>query len=155
MRISAKCSSAVHVLMMIAMLPEHCKVTSEFLASSVGIHAVEVRKLLSSLKKAGIIDVVRGPGGATLKKDPKDITLLDIYGAVDSTSIDELIGVHSNPAQECPFGKNIGDVLAQPYAEISDAVREKMEDITLEQLIARLQKVEPTIYEQLCTGEME
>ena len=148
MRISVKCSSAVHVLLMIAVLPASYKITSDFLASSVGSNPVEIRKLLSSLKKAGIIDVNRGPGGAKLKKSPKDITLLDIYDAVDSASLDELIGVHSHPTLQCPFGKNIANLLAEPYAEISEAVREKMSAITLERLLTQLQKMEPTIYEQ-------
>lgn len=148
MRISVKCSSAIHVLLMIAVLPASYKITSEFLASSVGSNPVEIRKLLSSLKKAGIIDVTRGPGGAKLKKSPEDITLLDIYNAVDSASLDELIGVHSHPAPQCPFGKNISNLLEKPYAEISEAVREKMSAITLAQLLMQFLEMEPTIYEQ-------
>lgn len=147
MRVSIKCSSAVHILLMIAMLPSTYRITSEFLASSVGSNPVEIRKLLSSLKKAGIIEVVRGPGGATLKKDAKDITLLEIYNAVDPASLDELIGVHKHPEQQCPFGKNISRLLAEPYAEISDTVRQKMDSITLEQLCTRLHEIEPAFQE--------
>ena len=145
MRINIKCSSAVHILLMIAMLSDSTKITSEFLACSVGNNPVEVRKLLSDLKKAGIIQVARGPGGATLCKAPKDITLLDIMGAVDPKSLDDLIGIHKNPAEACPFGKNIGNLLTQPYREISDTVREKMQNITLEQLCNRLKEMEPTL----------
>ena len=147
MRINIKCSMAVHVLLMIAMLPNTQKVTSEFTASSVGSNPVEIRKLLSSLKKAGIIHVTRGPGGAVLTKEPKDITLLDIYSAVDPKSLDDLIGVHSHPAKQCPFGKNISRLLAEPYADISETVRRKMDSITLEQLCNRLKKMEPEIDE--------
>lgn len=147
MRISVKCSSAVHVLLIIAVLPAGWKITSEFLASSVGSNPVEIRKLLSSLKRAGMIDVTRGPGGATLKKKPEDITLFDIYDAVDSASLDDLIGVHNHPNQHCLFGRNIRSLLAEPYAEIGEAVRREMESITLEHLLARLQEIEPAIYE--------
>lgn len=145
MRVSIKCSSAVHMLLMIAMLPASRKATSEFLASSVGNNPVEIRKLLSSLKKAGIIDVARGPGGAVLMRKPEEITLLDIYSAVDSSSLDELIGVHSHPARQCLFGRNIASLLAEPYAEIGEAVRRKMAQITLEQLRIKLLEMEPTI----------
>lgn len=147
MRINIKCSSAVHILLMIAMLPDTTKTTSEFLASSVGSNPVEIRRLLSNLKKAGIIQVSRGTGGAVLIKEPKDITLLDIYYAVDPKSLHNLIGVHSHPTQECPFGKNITNLLAEPYAEISEAVRQKMATITLDQLCNRLGEIEPKIYE--------
>lgn len=149
MRINIKCSSAVHILLMLALLPDTYKITSEFLASSVGNNPVEIRKLLSSLKKADIIEVTRGLGGAKLKRSPKDITLLDIYSAVDSTPLDELIGVHAHPEKKCPFGRNISDVLEEPYAEIGDAVRKKMSSITLEQLCNRLCEIDPTAFESL------
>ena len=145
MRINIKCSSAIHVLLIIALMPEDVKVTSEFLSSSVGSNPVEIRRLLSSLKKAGIIDVARGPGGASLKKSPEDISLLDIYNAVDPTSLDNLIGIHNHPEPQCPFGKNINSLLSEPYAEISKTVREKMSSINLDQLCKRLKEMEPEI----------
>lgn len=145
MRINIRCSSAVHMLLMIAMMPSTNKITSEFLASSVGSNPVEVRKLLSDLRKAGIIQVNRGPGGAVLVKEPEDITLLDICSAVDPKALDDLIGVQSHPAEQCPFGKNIGKLLSEPYEEISEAVRQKMASITLEQLCNRLKEIEPSI----------
>ena len=151
MRISVKCSSAVHVLLMIAALPASYKITSEFLASSVGSNPVEIRKLLSGLKKAGIIDVARGPGGAVLKKKPEDITLLEIYNAVDSASLDQLVGVHSHPEKRCLFGRNIGGLLTEPYAEIGEAVRQKMASITLAQLLKRLLEMEPALCEHFAT----
>lgn len=145
MRISVKCSSAVHMLLMIATLSAQRKVTSGFLAASVGCNAVEIRKILGNLKRAGLIDVARGTGGATLRKAPEDISLLDIYSAVDAASLDALIGVHSHAMAQCPFGKNIHRLLAQPYAEIGHAVRDKMETITLAQLLAQLEALEPEI----------
>lgn len=147
MRISVKCSSAVHSLLMIAALSGQRKVTSDFLAGSVGCNPVEIRKLLAGLKKAGIIDVARGTGGATLCRAPDAITLLDIYQAVDKASLDELIGVHTHAEEKCPFGRNIAHLLAAPYAEIGEAVREKMMAITLAGLLERLTELEPSIEE--------
>ncbi len=145
MRISIKCSSAIHILLMIAELSPHQKVTSEYLASSVGSNPVEIRKLLGSLKKAGIIDVTRGSGGATLTRRPEDITLLDIFTAVDSTSLDELIGVHTHAAPQCLFGKNIVTLLSEPYSKVGDAVRDTMSGVTLDQLLTRLEELEPEL----------
>lgn len=149
MRISVKCSSAVHALLMIAVLPDNVKKTSEFLASSVGCNPVEMRRIFCSLKKAGIIEVTRGPGGTKLLKKPEDISLLEIYSAVDSTSISELIGVHANPAEQCPFGKNIVDVLSEPYDRVCDAVRREMAEIKLTDFLERLKEAEPGLFEKI------
>lgn len=149
MRINIKCSSAVHILLMIELLKDKHKLTSEFLAASLGNNPVEVRKLLSNLKKAEIIKVARGPGGASLLKEPKNITLLEICNAVDPKSLENLIGIHSHPSQECPFGKNITNLLAGSYTEISKTVRDKMNSITLEQLSKQLKEMEPNFFSQL------
>lgn len=149
MRISIKCSSAVHILLMIAELSPTTKVTSELLASSIGSNPVEIRKLLGNLKNAGIVTIVRGTGGATLTKDPKQISLFDIYSAVDSNSLDSLIGVHMHPSKQCPFGKNIFQLLSEPYTQIGNAVKDTMISITLDQLIARLYEIDPSFKHSL------
>ena len=143
MRISVKCSSAAHILMMIAVLSDKQKITSEFLATSVGCNPVDIRRLLSSLKKAGLIEVPRGTGGATLTRAPKDITLLDIYSAVDSASLDELIGIHSHTEPRCMFGRNISQILTEPYTKVGNAVRDTLSSVTLQELLLQLQELEP------------
>ena len=47
------------------------------------MNPVIIRKTLSQLKKAGLIHVARGTGGATLSKTVDEISLLDIYRAVE------------------------------------------------------------------------
>lgn len=145
MRISVKCSSAVHILLMLALPAANNKMTSEYIAKSLGNNPVEVRRLMGGLKAAGIIEVARGSGGATLKKDPKDITLLSIYEAVDPTSLDGLIGIHAHPSDKCPFGRNITALLLETYAGIGDAVKEKMRAVSLESLMLRLREIEPAL----------
>lgn len=145
MRISVKCSTAVHMLLMIAVPPAGGKVTGDYMAGSIGCNPVEIRKLLSALKRAGLIDVARGTGGATLLHAPGDITLYDIFSAVDHASLDELIGVHTHPTAACPFGRNIQQILSEPYAEIGNAIRTEMQQIKLSQLLDRLATLEPDL----------
>lgn len=45
------------------------------MAGSVGVNPVIIRKTLSQLKKADLISVQRGTGGASLLKDPEEINL--------------------------------------------------------------------------------
>ena len=75
MQISMKCSIAVHCLIFIHEVKGTAKVTSNLLAKSTGCNPVIIRNIISSLKKAGIITVPRGTGGAELCADPSQITL--------------------------------------------------------------------------------
>ena len=53
---------------------EEYKITSDFLASSIHVNPVIIRKLLSQLKDAGLIEVKRGTGGATIAKPLEKLT---------------------------------------------------------------------------------
>ena len=82
MQISSRFTIAVHVLICIETFKNNYKVTSDFLASSVNVNPVVIRRLLQQLKKAGIVKVIRGSGGTDVQKPLDEISLLDIYNAV-------------------------------------------------------------------------
>ena len=134
MRISVKCSRALHILTLLAVFPEQ-KFTSEKLAKSVGCNPVCIRTLLGLLKEAGFVKVQSGTGGATLIASPEKTTLYDVYAAVDKADLNELISLHPNPAQECPVGRNMYTLLEKPYMQVASAVKEEMKKHTLQQMI--------------------
>ena len=74
---------------------------------SIQVNPVIIRKLLSQLKTAGLIEVKRGPGGTSIAKPLEDITFLDIYRAVDCVEENSLFHFHENPNPKCPVGRNI------------------------------------------------
>lgn len=135
MQISMKCSVAVHCLIFIYEAKGKAKVTSNLLAKSTGCNPVVIRNVFSALKKAEIITVARGTGGAELCKSPSDITLYMIYHALEPDGLSSLIGIHPCEDRKCPVAQNIHLVLQAPYQKIEDAIRETMESITLESMI--------------------
>lgn len=135
MQVSMKCSVSVHCLIYIYEAADSVRVTSAMLAQSTGCNPVVIRSLLSALKKAGIIQVQRGTGGAVLTRPPKEITLYQIYSALEPNGIDGLIGIHACSGRECPIARNIGKVLRRSYGEIEDSIRRTMEEITLQSMI--------------------
>lgn len=135
MQISMKCSIAVHCLIFIHEAKGIAKVTSTLLAESTGCNPVIIRNTISALKKAGIITVARGTGGAQLCKAPSDITLYMIYSALEPKGLSSLIGIHPCEERKCPVAQNIRNVLQKPYQKIEDSIRQTMESITLESII--------------------
>ena len=59
MQISSRFTIAVHVLICIGTFRNDYKITSDFLASSVNVNPVVIRRIIQQLKKAGIITVTR------------------------------------------------------------------------------------------------
>lgn len=135
MQISMKCSVAVHCLIFIHEAKGIARVTSNLLAESTGCNPVVIRNILSALKKAGLITIPRGTGGAELCAEPSQITLYQIYAALEPKGITSLIGIHPCQGRKCPVAQNIHKVLERPYHKIEDAVRQAMEQTTLESMI--------------------
>lgn len=135
MQISMKCSVAVHCLIFIHEAKGVARVTSTLLAESTGCNPVVIRNILSALKKAGLITVHRGTGGAELCADPAQITLYQIYSALEPEGVTSLIGIHPCQGRPCPVAQNIRQVLQTPYHKIEDAVRTTMESITLQSML--------------------
>ena len=135
MQISMKCSIAVHCLIFIHEAKGIAKVTSNLLAQSTGSNPVVIRNILSALKKAGLITVPRGTGGAELCADPSQITLYQIYSALEPEGVTSIIGIHPCEGRSCPVAQNIRKVLQIPYRKIEDAVQKTMESITLQSMI--------------------
>lgn len=134
MQITSRFTIGIQTMLCIAYFSESKKVTSELIAHSTNANPVIIRRIIGQLKKAGLIDVKAGVGGSHLLKDPKQITLLDIFLAVDAQE-NELFSFHSNPECECPVGKNFHSIVNSHLKNIEDSMLEQMKKTNLEQLL--------------------
>jgi len=137
MQISSRFTIATHMLIIIALKGKENKVTSDFLASSVGVNPVIIRKTLSQLKKAELISVARGTGGAEIIKDLEDVSLLDVYQAVECLGkTGQLFSFHDNPNPACPVGANIHGILDEKLQKIQLAMEQELSQTSLAQVVA-------------------
>lgn len=130
MQISSRFTMAIHMFACIDTFTDR-KMTSDFMAASIGTNPVIVRKLLQQLKAAGLIEVSRGTGGVTVTKPLDEITFLDVYKAVECTPDEQLFHFHENPNQKCPVGKNIHHVLDDRLNQVQKAMEDKLATMTL------------------------
>ena len=131
MQISSRFTIAMHILTYIATAPAEEKVTSEILADSVQVNPVIIRNILSQLKKADLITVKRGQGGATIIKPFDQRSLFYVYRAVDSVKDGVLFSFHENPNPNCPVGKNIHHILDNKLLQIQNSLEKELASITL------------------------
>ena len=141
MQISSRFTIATHMLIILALEGKKQKLTSDILASSVGVNPVIIRKTLSQLKNAGLISVARGTGGADIIKDLEDISLFDIYCAVECLGKSgQLFSFHDKPNPECPIGKNIHNVLDNRLEAIQKAMETELAQTSLAEVVAATEK---------------
>ena len=132
MQISIRFTLAVHIFACIDTFKDEYKVTSDFLAGSTNVNPVVIRKLLGQLKAAGLVEVARGTGGASAAKPLNEITLLDVYYAVECVENGELFHFHENPNTSCPVGRNIHRALDDRLFRVQNAMERELASITLE-----------------------
>jgi len=135
MKIASRFTIAVHTLLFIQNFEEEYRVTSDFIASSVNVNPVVIRRILGQLKEAGMVDVSRGTGGTILAKPAKSITLLDVFKAVGSVE-DGLFAFHDSPNPKCPIGGNIHAMLDGRLDDAQTAMETSLKRVKLTDLLA-------------------
>ncbi|MCR8631174.1 Rrf2 family transcriptional regulator [Paenibacillus radicis (ex Xue et al. 2023)] len=137
MKISSRFSIGVHILSLLA-IAKDAHGTSEWIAESVKTNPVIIRRILGQLKKAGLVNVRAGTGGAFLLKDLEEITLLEVFRAVDVVEEGQLFHIHEQPNPQCPVGANIQAVLQLLLGRAQDAMEKILADITMKELVTVL-----------------
>lgn len=140
MQISSRFTIAIHIFACMETFGEDYKITSDFLASSINVNPVIIRKILSQLKNAGLIEVARGTGGTTAARPIDEITFYDVYLAVDLLEDGELFHFHENPNPNCPVGKNIHIALDEKLLHIQGAMENEMKKYTIADVVKDVKK---------------
>lgn len=135
MQVSSRFTIALHIFAAMDFFKDTNKITSDFLASSVNVNPVIIRKIMSQLRDAGLVKIQRGTGGIELTKKPEDITFLDVFNAVESLENGQLFHFHENPAAACPVGGNIHNILDGKLADIQSGLEDKLRSYTLADVI--------------------
>jgi Rrf2 family protein len=108
--------------------------TSALLATSVNTSPSFVRRILARLSKAGLVETATGKAGACwLARDAKDISLLDIYHAVDAP---RAFSIHHYREQKaCLVSRHIKAALDKALSKTQKAMETSLKEISLEKII--------------------
>jgi len=131
---NARFSLAVHILCLLASEPEG-RLTSEYLAVSIGANAVVLRRLLATLRRAGLVSSKSaGGGGWKLAHTADQITLDQVRQAVNEG---ESAKIHRNsPHPNCPIGKGVRQVLLGVYSAADAAIDRELTGISVADILS-------------------
>ncbi|RBQ02224.1 Rrf2 family transcriptional regulator [Pedobacter miscanthi] len=105
-------------------------VSSEYLAGSININPVLVRKEIMNLRKHGFVESKEGKGGGSfLAKSASDINLGEVYKSVRGSNV---LGQSKNePNPKCPVGRQINQHLDSLYSDAENALIANLSKQTL------------------------
>ena len=139
MAIVSRYTVALHILTLLGLMTEgkDTFVPSERIAASVNTNPVFIRRILGTLRKAGLVSVQHGgtAAGWRLARHPREITLLDVYRAMVQTPLFELH--HNTPNQRCVIGKGIQSALKNVYEDSETAMKRELAKVTVADLLRR------------------
>jgi len=124
-------ATAIHIMTLLTQFPQEW-LTSDWIAGSVNVNAVIVRKELGELRKAGLITSKLGKdGGTKLSKSADQIKISEIYAAVKNN---EVLGKRNqNPNPACPVGKEINSHLSMLFDQTDALVKDFLGDKSLQE----------------------
>lgn len=131
MKYSTKLSDTLHILAFIALFSDG--VTSAQIADSVRTHPSFVRQIISQLRKAGLVLSSRGKACTCLARPPEQISMYDVYRAVEGDKPLLHLDIHTNP--ECGVGVNIQYAIGGYYDLVQQAAFREMQQITLADIL--------------------
>jgi DNA-binding IscR family transcriptional regulator len=134
MSISSRFAVGVHILSLIEFNKDGVS-SSEYLAESVNTNPALIRKIIGMLKKAGLVVVHPGIPGTKLARNLSDITLLDVYKAVNVVQDNELFNVHESPNPKCPVGRNIQNTIIPILSAAQLAMEKVLGNVTIEYVV--------------------
>lgn len=136
MAVNTQFSIAVHIM---AGLAAGCdrEMTSSRLAMSVNTSPSFVRRVVSKLSKANLVETTTGKTGACrLAKNTKDISLLDIYQAVDAP---KAFAIHTYKEQKnCSVSCKIKTVLEHVLEKSQRSLENSLREISLAEIVSDL-----------------
>jgi len=113
--------------------------TSAMLAASVNTSPSFVRRVLAKLSKSGLVGTATGKAGACwLAKDAKDISLLDIYKAVDAPKAFSIHGY--TESEDCPVSCHIKAALEKALAKTQKAMEASLDETSLARIITDIKR---------------
>lgn len=139
MKIKGSLEQAVCILLVIAHTPGHAPVKSYTLSERLGLSDSYLKKIMRQLVVAGLVDSEAGKkGGFVLKKAPKNISLLDVFEAIESTA--PFLSTTNLVDKVFPKEKMIAHEKEQQivsvFTQAEQAYRHSLSQFTLDHVIA-------------------
>jgi Rrf2 family protein len=138
MAVNTQFAIAVHLMAGLGYQPGRC-LNSSHLAASVNTSPSFVRRVLAKLSRAGLVKTTTGKTGACrLAKKTRDISLLDIYRAVDAP---KAFSVHTYSEEKtCAVSCHIKSALEGALKRTQGAMEASLADISLGRIISDVKK---------------
>lgn len=135
MAVNTRFATGVHALLLLATEPDVLQ-TSEDVARKLNTNPVVIRRVFSLLQQAELVESQKGPsGGSRLARPAKEISLADIYRALNPGDV-----LHAASGQSGQ--SKLNQTLHQVFRDAQKALEKELAQTSLNQLVKKTAKKE-------------
>lgn len=132
MKYSHKLSDAVHILAYVTICKD-MDLSSSAISRSIESNPSLVRRLMAQLGEANLLESRPGAATPKLTRDAGDISLFDIYQAIEVDP--RILHVDDKTNPRCIVGGNIQDTLNTVYDKLQKNMEQEMKQVSLQNII--------------------
>lgn len=111
---------------------------SDLIGEAAGCSPVIVRRIYKKLKDAELLDTAPGRYGLHLRREPKDVTYLDVIEAIKPLSPESVFGVASPLSGTTPVSSELYSALENDLSSAIDSVKDALRSKSLEDLACEI-----------------
>ncbi|HYH35607.1 MAG TPA: Rrf2 family transcriptional regulator [Nocardioides sp.] len=143
MAVSTRTAVGVHALTFLARWETDGVQPSAKIAESLESNPVLVRRILGLLRNRGLVTALEGSGGGwQLAKPAEEITLLDVYAAVEDDPT--VLPTHARPPnQRCVIGRHMQSLLEDEFFAAQQAMEARLATTSIATILRRIHQREP------------
>jgi Rrf2 family protein len=140
MKLSSKTQYGLRILLQVAVSTHHGKLAQgKDIAAKQSINEPYLEQIMVSLKKAGLIQTVRGRrGGYLLAVDPKSVSVLDVVEIFEGP-----VALAESTGEQGASSPGGGDAIARTLERISQTVRREAQRVSLADIIESDRRMVP------------
>ena len=140
MKLSSKTQYGMRILLQVAVSTHHGKLAQgKDIAAKQSINEPYLEQIMVSLKKAGLIQTVRGRrGGYLLAVDPKTVSVLDVVEIFEGP-----VSLAESTGEQGPSSAGGGDAITRALERISQTVRKEAQRVSLADIIESDRRMVP------------
>lgn len=128
---------AVHSLVYLAYVPENMA-SSDMIAENVGTHSARIRKIMSGLKKSGLVNTREGSGGGyRFDMNPAEVTLADVYRIMAQGSLIPSWCLSESDC-DCKVGSNMNAVMYNIFCSAEQQLEQHFSAITIADVLKQI-----------------
>src|SRR5690606_41509406 len=112
--------------------------SSDMIADNVGTHSARIRKIMSGLKKNGLVQTREGSGGGyRFDLNPSEVTLADVYRVMAQGSLIPSWRLVQSDC-DCKVGSNMNAVMYNIFCSAEKQLEQHFSAITIANVLKQI-----------------